>query len=340
MSLKGAYQTGYEYVGMIKNSTYEIGGDLYEFNNDRLKKIIQSQNPNRGAYEQFYRKVVSLGAGISYDAVKGWVKNNTNPALEDVKVIAGILGIDYMKLLDCTHYSADTVSNKLQKITFNEVLDPFCLRYEGFSNVLDMIIGMGYNPTTKESKVSDFAERIIGIIGAGNNKETSLPELLGYKFVYSEEELRNMSEAELLDAINTGYVDEEGNCLYDNNQRIALDRVTFGKRLVENASWLEPEEMKEFKEIIGEANKWWDFCEMPFALLKIDINAFGHNLASYTYGMGWARPTHEDRWRMLLDVLNFLGSQVDLAGLCWISEMHVDQFESEMFITIDVCKRY
>ena len=77
---------------------------------------------------------------------------------------------------------------------------------------------------------------------------------------------------------------------------------------------------------------------MPFALLKIDINAFGQNLASYTYGMGWARPTHKDRWQMLLDVLNFLGSQVDLAGLCWISEIHVDQFESEMFLTIDVCR--
>ena len=338
MSLKGAHQTGCEYANMKKNSTYEIGGDLYEFNNDRLKKIIQSQNPNRGAYEQFYRKVVSLGAGISYDAVKGWVKNNTNPALEDVKVIAGVLGIDYMKLLDCTHYSADAVNTRLQKITFTEVLDSFSLRYEGFSNVLDMIIGMGYDPATEESKVSDFAERIIGIVREGKPKEAGLPELLGYKFVYSEEDLRNMSEAELLDAINTGYVDGEGNSLYDNNHRIALDRATFGKRLVENASWLEPEEMEELREVVGEADKWWDFCDMPFALLKIDINAFGQNLASYTYGMGWARPTHKDRWQMLLDVLNFLGLQVDLAGLCWISEIHVDQLESEMFLTIDVCR--
>ena len=313
---------------------------MYEFNNSRLKEIIRIQNPNRGCYEQFFRKVVSLDVGISYDTVRGWVKNDTNPALEDVKTLAEILGIDYMELLNCTHYSADAVRTRLQKITFSEVLDPFSIRYEGFSNVLDMIIGMGYDPATEESKVSDFAERIIDIIGIEKIEELGVPGLLGYKFIYSEEDLRNIPEDGFLDAIGKGYVDEEGNCFYDNNQKIALDRALFGKRLVENASWLEAEERKELQEVVKEAQKWWDLCEMPFALLKININAFGHNLVSYTYGMGWTKPTHEDRWTMLLDVLNLIGPEVDSAGLCWISEMHVDQLESEMFLTIDVAKCY
>jgi len=325
---------------MKKNSTYEIAGNLYEFNNDRLKKLIQIQNPNRGAYEQFYRKVVSLNVGISYDTVKGWVKNDTNPALEDVKALAEILGIDYMKLLDCTHYSAEAVKTRLQKITFSEVLDPFSIRYEGFSNALDMIIGMGYDPATKESKVSDFAERIIDIIGVEKIEELGVPGLLGYKFIYTDDELRSMPEDKLYDAMWNGYVDEEGNRLYDNSKKIAIDRTRFGERLIENATWLETEEREELQKVVAEAKKWWDLCEMPFALLKINVNVFGHQVASFTHGMGWVKPTHDDRWTMLLDVLNLIGPQVDSAGLCWISEMHVDQFESEMFLTIEAIKRY
>ena len=199
---------------------------------------------------------------------------------------------------------------------------------------------MGYNPSTDESKVSDFAERIIDIIGTEKIKEIGVPGLLGYKFIYSEDDLMNMPEGGLLEAMNNGYVDEEGKCLYDKNQKIAIDRSKFGKRLIENATWLDAEEMEELQVVISEAKKWWDLCEMPFALLKININAFGHPLASYTYGMGWVKPTHEDRWTMLLDVINLIWPQLDSAGLCWISEMHVDQFESEMFLTIEVFRRY
>lgn len=324
---------------MKKNSTYEIDGDLYEFNNNRLREIIRRQNPNRGAFEQFYRKVESQYVGISYDTVRGWVKKNTNPSsLDDVKEIAKLLGVDYMVLLKCTHISADTVRTRLQKITFDGVLDPFCSRYKGFSNVLDMIIGIGYNPETKESKVSDFAERIIDIIGMEKLEELGLPGLLGYKFVYSEDELRNMSDDQLLNVVSNGYIDEEGNRFYDNSNKIVIDRDKFGKRLIENTSWLDVEEREELQEIVEEAKNWWDFCEMPFGLLKIDINAFGHRLASYTCGLGWVKPTHENRWTLLLDVLALLGTQVDSAGLCWAKEMHVDQFESKMFLTIDVSK--
>lgn len=324
---------------MKKNSTYEIDGDLYEFNNERLKKIIRSQNPNRGAYEQFYRNVVSRNTGISYDTVKGWVKNDTNPALEDVKLIAEILEIPYMQLLDCTHISSDTVRTRLQKITFEEVLDPFSFKYEGFSNILDMIIGMGYKKETEESKVSDFAERIIDILG-NRPEEYGLPELLGYKFIYTEEELKNMSEEELRKALNEGYVDRDGNSFYDKDYKIAIDRDTFGEKLLENASWLDEEEHQELQEVIAEAKSWWDLCNMPFALLKVKINVCGHSLASYTYGMGWTNPSHTDRWSLLLDVLSLVGTEVDTTGLCWLREMHVDQFESEMFVTIEVFKHF
>ena len=153
-----------EYEAMKKRSTYEINGDIYEFNNERLKKIIWNRNPNRGAYEKFYRMVVNQNVGIAYDTVKGWVKNNTNPALEDVKTLAKILEIPYMDLLVPTHYGADAVHTRLQKIRFTEVLDPFSLSYCGFSNVLDMIFGMGYNPVTEKYYDSDFAEKIINSI--------------------------------------------------------------------------------------------------------------------------------------------------------------------------------
>lgn len=323
---------------MKKKSNYEIDGNLYEFNNDRLKKIIRSKNPNRGAYEQFYRKVVSQDVGISYDTVKGWVKNDTNPAIEDVKVIADILEIPYMQLLDPTHYSVDTVRTRLQQIRFEEVLNPFSMRYNGFSNALDMIIGMGYNPNTGECVDSDFAERIINILGSAEMGDRGLPELLGYKFIYSEDELRKMTNEELVEALNSGYVDNEGNKLYDKDYKLIIDRKEFGERLIENASWLEDEERKELKEIIEEADRWWDYCEMPFACLKIKINALGHNIATFTYGMGWSKPTHEDRWTMILDILSILGTQVEMTGLCWIHEMYVDQFESEMFLTIEAFK--
>ena len=54
----------------------------------------------------------------------------------ELKAIAEILGIPYMELLVPTHYGADAVHTRLQKIRFTEVLDPFSLRYHGFSNVL------------------------------------------------------------------------------------------------------------------------------------------------------------------------------------------------------------
>ena len=321
---------------MKKKSTYEIEGQLYEFNNNRLKQFIQMKNPNRGAFEQFYRKVVSKNVGISYDTVKGWVKNDTNPAIEDVKTIAEILEIPYMNLLDCTHYSVDTVRTRIQKIRFEEVLNPFSLKYNGFSNALDMIIGMGYNPKTGECIDSDFAERIISIIGSIDTGDYGLPELLGYKFIYTEDELRSMTNEDLVSALNSGYVDDEGNILYDKDYKLHIDRKKFGERLIKNTFWLDDEERKELKEVIDEVDEWWDYCEMPFGMLKIDINFCGERIASYTYGQGWIKPTHEDRWTMILDILSLLGTRVDATGLCGIHEMYVDQFESEVFLTIEV----
>ena len=287
----------HEHANMKKRSSYEINGDIYEFNNDKLKKIIKIRNPKKGAYEEFYRMVLNRTVGISYETVKGWVKNQTNPALEDVKAIAELLEIPYMELLVPTHYAADAVRTKLQKIRFTEVLDPFNLSYCGFSNVLDMIIGMGHNPVTDECKDSDFAERIINIVWPDAPGDCGLPELLGYRFIYSEEELKRMSEEELVSALNDGYVDDEGCIFYDKDGKIAVERHKFGELLIKNATWLEDEDRKELQEIIKEAEDWWDYCEMPFALLKVDITVCEQRVASFTYGPGWTKPTHEDRWR-------------------------------------------
>lgn len=292
-----------EYASMKKKSTYEIDGNLYEFNNYKLKEIIKAQNPIRGAYEQFYRKMVSLNLGISYDTVKGWVKNDTNPALDDVKKIAEVLDIPFTQLLECTHYGAETVKTRIQKITFRGVMDPFQLRYDGFSNVFDMIIGMGYNTKTKEYKDSDFAERIIKIIGSDEMDQLGLPELLGYHFVYTDDVLRKMSEEEFEKAWNNGFVDDEGNSFFGEDGRIAIDRLKFGERLLQNVTWIDEDDRIELQEAIRDAGEWWDYCEMPFALLKININACGRHLASFTCGPGWVKPTHENRWELIKDII-------------------------------------
>ena len=322
---------------MKKNSTYEINGDLYEFNNNRLRNIIKAQNPGRGAFEQFYRKVVNENVGISYDAVKGWVKSDTNPAIEDVKVIADILDIPYMRLLDCTHYNTESVV-KLQKININGVMDPFCLRYHGFSNVFDMIIGMGYNSSSEEYRDSDFAEKIINLVRWDMPEGCELPEMLGYRFIYSDDELRNMSGEEFEKAICCGYIDDDGNRFYDDNMKIAVDRKTFCEKLYQNSTWLDEEDRAELADVIRDINEWWDYCEMPFALLRIDINVCDRRVARYTYGPGWSNPTHEDRWQLILDILLLLGTNAELSGLCKVDEMHIDQFESEMFLSIDLCR--
>ena len=325
---------------MKKKSTYEINGDLYEFNNERLKELIYLRNPNRGAYESFYREVVSQNVGIAYDTVKGWVKNNTNPSLEDVKIIAEILNIPCLALLDCTHLGAGAAHTRLQRTRYGSVDYPFCLQYNGFSNVLDMIIGMGYDPITDDYMDSNFAERIINIILQDLPVDYALPELLGYRFRYSEDDLKNMcknmSHEEFSDTLKNGYVDNDGNSLYDKNHKIAIDRQKFGERLLENTTWLHAEVHKELQDIIHEAESWWDYCMMPFNKLKITIKHCGCTTSTYTYGPGWANPTHEDRWQLILDILALLGLQVRKSGLCWMDEMHIDQREGEMFLAIEL----
>lgn len=79
---------------------------------------------------------------------------------------------------------------------------------------------------------------------------------------------------------------------------------------------------------------------MPYSLLEIKINACGIPLACYTYGPGWANPTHNDRWELILDILSLLGTELETTGLCWIREMHVDQFESEIFLTIEAFRDF
>lgn len=325
---------------MKNKSAYDIGGDKYEFNNERLKDIIRIKDPSRGAYERFYRKVVSQNKGISYDAVKGWVKNDTNPALDDVKEIAKVLDVPYMQLLECTHYGKENVNNRMQKIKYDMILDAFCLKYDGFSNVLDMIIGMGYDPNTGESINSDFAERIINIIGLDKIEECGLPGLLGYHFVYSDDELKNMRADEFERAERSGFVDADGNSFYDPDWKISIDRKTFGKKLLENTQWLSDIDRRELQEVIAEAEKWWDCCEMPFCLLKIDVNALDDKLASYTLGPGWVKPTHEDRWALILDILRFVQSSIDMTGLCWLRGLYVNQFESEVHMSIDILGRW
>lgn len=145
-----------------------------------------------------------------------------------------------------------------------------------------------------------------------------------------------MSEEELKSALNNGYLDAEGNSFYERNGKIAIDRHKFGERLIENASWLDDEDRLELQEVIKEAEAWWDYCEMPFALLKVDITVCKQRIAHFTHGPGWTKPSHEDRWRLLLDVLSLLGPRIEKTGLCWMHEMHVDQFESEMFLTIEI----
>ncbi len=337
--MKGAHQNRMWRGKMAKKSDYEIDGDWYKFNNTKLREIIQIQNSSRGAFEQFYRKVVSRNVGISYDAVKGWVTKDTNPAsLDDVKELADVLEVPYLRLLEPTSYAADHVNTRLQRIRFDEVTDAFSLRYEGFSNVLDIIIGRGLFSSTNVNNASNIAERIIDILGIDEIEKRSFPELLGYRFVYSEDVLKDMSDTELIAAMKNGYVDDEGERLFDEEGKVNIDRRKFGKRLLENATWLDSEERDDLRTVIEEADRWWDYCDTPFKLLKIDINACGLHLAKYTMGPGWSKPTHEDRWRLLLDVLALLDMRVETAGLCWAREMHVDQFESEFFVTIETFK--
>lgn len=326
----------------MKKSYYEIDGNVYIFNNAELKQAIKRKNPKRGAYEKFYQKIASCNAGISYEAAKGWVNKSTNPSLDNVKIIAEVLGINFMDLLTCTHYDVNevhTMIDKFSKILFTEILDPFSFRYDHFSNVLDMIIGTGYNQTTHTRKNSDFAERMIQLMYLNYSSEFNLPELLGYKFKYSRDELTKIPANGFEDAVKNGYVDSEGNSFFDENYKATIDRKTFCKRLLENVTDLENADYMELQAIIKEAQEWWDYCDMPYNMLKIDIKFQGRQVKTYTYGPGWVNPTHEDRWSLILDILCLIDFRLCLVGLTQVDEMYIDQFESDVFFSFELGKQ-
>ena len=228
-----------------------------------------------------------------------------------------------------------------EKFLFFEVTDPISLRFEGFSNLIDLLIGICMDREADDFTSSTYAEELSYIL-SDYIYNYSPPELIGFNGKRSIEEIklymdehRNKDDEKASQWILDAIVDSNGNKLYDENGKVMLSGIDLFKKL-ENGSVFNEYDSLRIRALIDELIKKWDNFVFPYAVLSISIIRNDKEIFRYTYGEGLVHPMHEDRMEIVNDLLSLTNGDISKFAFQNVKKLHVDQFEQEIEIAYDL----
>lgn len=366
-------------INMNNHKRYKgENGDYFTFDTTKFKSTFNSNARAKGIKKEQYAKELAGELSISYDTLIGWKKGKNSPQdLETVHSLEKALGKPLNSLLYSKEAHLNNELNKAkqenanlvmensylkhrleeietddedsnminrsatEKFSFSEVTDSFSLRYEGFSNLIDFLIGKYIEIDAEEDISSTYAEEISYILSE-YIYDYSLPEIIGFVGKRSKEEIETYINDPGNGDNGTGFqwifeaiVDSHGNRLFDKNGKVMLSGIDFFNRLRDGSVFNESDTLR-IHALIDELEKKWDNFIFPYAILSISIMDDDKEFIRYTYGDGLMHPTHEDRMEIVKDLLFLTNGNINKLAFQNVKMFHVDQFELEIEIAYDL----
>ncbi len=354
-------------------------GDYVIFDLIKFKSIFESNVRAKKIKKEDYAKEIADELSCGYDTFMGWKKGKNAP--QDIELVHSLetaLGLPLDSLLYSREKQLENELNKSKNINaelvlensslkqriehmasdsdnlnstkspgnenflFTEQMNPYSLRYDGFSNLIDLLIG--YDIT--EGTSSAYAEELSYILGdyiykyslaelIGYDGKRSIEELEAYMDEHEDEENDRDKDDRLLRWMEDAVIDANGNRLYDENSKITLKSTEFFKKLGEGPLFNNSDSMR-IRALMDEVIKKWDKFMFPFSMISIKILFDDVVIDRYTYGQGYVNPTNNERMDIVTELLFLTNGDIDKYSFQKVKKFHVDQFESEIEIVYDL----
>ena len=353
-------------------------GDFLFFDVEKFKSIIDLNVRTKETKKEEYLRELAEELSCGYDTLVGWKKGRNAPQdLELVHSLENTLGVSQNSLLYSTEKKLKKELNKAQnmnaelvlensglkrrleqeklknddidstkdsseeKYSFCGQLTPYNLRYEGFSNLIDLLLGKCYEKDAIEDISSTYAEELSYILNDYIYKY-SFAELIGFNGCRSKEEYESYrnehntnSDDDFLRWIEEAIVDSSGNRLYDENRKITLKGIDLFKRLRDGTIFNESDSLR-VRALLDELIDKWDNFICPYALIGITIAYDDIVINRYTFGEGFVQPTNDDRMDIVNELLFLTNGDISKYSLENVKKFHADQFEYEIEVVYDL----
>ncbi len=343
-------------------------GDIKWFDHAKFKNTFSSNRRAEGMKVEEYQKKLADEMSCSPDTIDGWKKGKNAPLdIETVYELERKLDLSKGELLyseitrledkiQSYQNEINTLRLKLQEVSirensikqkdfqFIECMTPFCLRYDGFSNLIDMIIGFnlrqenenGYMASTYAEELSYLLDEYIRTDG--------ISQVLGYKCNKTKEELADYikasnitSDEEFFKAVNGFTVDKKGNPLFDESNQPTFHGFDLFKK-IKSSPLLKRGDKRRVKALLNEMLDSWKDYECPYATLSITITINDIEIKKYCIGPGFIKETYKDRMDVITDLFFLVNGKIDTLTIENATRLHVDQFEQELEISFDLSK--
>ena len=239
-----------------------------------------------------------------------------------------------------------------ERFLFCEETNCFSLKYDGFSNLIDLLIGVIVEENAIEDNSCSYAEELSYIL-SDYIYNYSLAELIGFCGGRSKEEFESfMNELEddgngsdegeeynvrVLQWINDAIIDSNGNRLYGEKGEIKLKGTELFERL-RNAKIFKESDSLRIKALTDDLISKWNNYIFPYATISISLMLDDVVVDRYTNGDGFIHPTNDDRMGIINQLLFLNNGDISKYSLQNVKRFHVNQFEREIDIAFDLDK--
>ena len=362
-------------------------GDYWYFDFSKFISIMKSNARTEESTQEEYLRGLAEILSCSYDTLLGWKKRKNAPQdLELVHSLEKALGLSFNSLLyskekqlenelkKAKNENADLVrenfslKQRLEQVELNddntesikgspeerflfcEQTNSFSLKYDGFSNLIDLLIGVSVEENAIEDSSCAYAEELSYIL-SDYIYNYSLAELIGFGGERSKEEfetfmneLKNNSNGSdegeeyddrVLQWINEAIIDSDGNRLYGEKGEIKLKGIELFERL-KNATIFNESDSLRMKALTDDLIQKWNSYIFPYATISISLMLDDIVVDRYTYGDGFVHPTNDDRMEIINQLLFLNNGDISKYSLQNAKRFHVDQFEREIDIAFDL----
>ena len=345
-------------------------GVIYTFNLAKFKSIIKSNARTQNLKNEEYERSIAEKLSCSYETFLGWKKGKNSP--QDINLIHDIedaLDLSLNALLFSKEKQLESeldktknqnaellLENKSLKrqmkdnknsnihssnISIIEMSDWFGLKYDGFSNLIDILIGKYCGEDIDENISSSYAEDLFYVLNEYIYRY-SFTEIIGYKVKRTAEEVnthfseyRDISNEDFIKWVNDAVVNEKGEHLYDKEGRIALHGLGLWEKLIKGKVF-NPDDANRVSSLLEELIARWDRIVFPYAAISVIIQHNGVVVDKYTFGEGLVSPTNDDRMDIVLSLLLLNNGDISKFALQNATKIEVDEFEMEISLVYDL----
>ena len=341
-------------------------GDNLKFDTEKFRVSIESNRRMKNLTIEKYVRELAKELSSSYDTIEGWRKGKNAPQdIEIVFKLEEIMKLPPNSLLysEIKHLKNEILlykdrleraekklqnkenqlENKQNNFVFSERLSPFCLRYSGFSNLIDILIGYNWEEGCIEEGASTYAEELSYII-ENYVYSSDFAEILGFKGRRTKKEVRDYLDKNeekddevFLRWLNEVVVDSKGKKLYDENNKINIHGIELWQRL-KDSSFFSLADKERVTALLDELIKNWEAFQEPYATCSIKIQFEDIVLQRFCLGKGYCNATHNDRLDAIVELLFLTNGRIDPYTLENATIFRTDQFEMEMEIVFDLSR--